>query len=1436
MASGLSSILKKLTLSLLILYGLTISLFPQDSKIGGKINVYRRVVAIGPGSNNVTLNSVDSIAPNDTVMLIQMQGVAIGTDQDAYGIGIQDTLGTPGGYEFLLVQSVNSGTKEVVFKNNIVTSFSVKGNVQLITVPYYNSATVTSTLTARSWDKNAKVGGVVAMIVGRRLKLEADIDVSYKGFYGGLDTIGNGLCAEVDPLNSKKDAYNRSWLNAGYKGEGLASHDPSLAHNLLYPSLSKGQGINFTGGGGGNGRFSGGGGGSNRGLGGDGTAEKYDFLGINGCTDFFQGAYGGTSLRSNTYIKDGIFFGGGGGSSTHATGSNESHGGRGGGIVIIIADTISGNNKFIKADGAAAVGAGLNGGGGGGGAGGSVIISAHSYFKVLNEPLNVSVKGGNGGVSSGGYGNGGGGGGGLIWLNRASTPSNLNPLIGYGLPGPGTPVQGNGEIKYNFSPKLNGFLFNSIISAVTGNQVDSICSNMPFVKISGTVPVGGKPLHTFKWQSSIVSESTGFADAAGVNNLQDYSPGTLSATTWFRRVVTDGDAPPLVDVSLPVKVIVQQNIKKTTVIASDTICYSQNPVPFTSKELLQDGNGKYTFVWKVSLDDVVYKRPANTYNTESYTPPPALTKTSWYKRIVTSGRCVDSTAFVKLTVLDTIANNKILSLPQEICFGTPFANLNATTTTSSPDLKGGDGVFRYRWETKVNAGAWVTAPGTYNADGYDPVEQPELTPFNENYFRRVVLSGKHDVCVNTSKPILLKDFPIIRNNTVASNQTICSGSAPSLLIGSKPPTLTGGNTVYTYTWEVSTKVVPAWTVVSGANLPDYQPPVLTDTTKYRRVVTSSLCSDISAPVTISVHKPISNNIVTLAAGGADTTMCNNGDINLFKGTIATGGTNVPLSYTYQWVESPDNATWINVSAGGTSPTFNPPVLTAAGVPKDYYYARKVSSGTCLNSLSTTRIKVTVLPVISNNVIKPDKPKVCFGTVPLGPIATDLTPVSGGAGAGTYVYSWQQSTDGGATWGAAAGAINSATGSLQPPSLTVETQYKRTIVSGGFTCSVNTSVPITIGINTLPTASITSTAAMQICYPGTTIPIDINITGTAAPWKVTLNENSTPGAINNVALNTSTLTVSPTTTTGQTSYTYTYTLGKVEDANGCLATSMSASRVVNLYKMPVPEAGSNDITCGQSYGLKAIPTVGTGTWIFPPQVVASTGTGANATVTMAPFSGGNAEYWFVWKETNAICSAKDSVKIHFDKAITAVDPAGPNQDVYNFVTNTFLDASLLQSWETGLWALEGGAGTPSDPTDPKTAVTGLDRGVKNTFSWTITNGSCVLKDLIDISLYDLVFPKGFSPNNGDVFNETYQIKGLDLLNQKADLTILNSAGAVVFATSNRDGQTWSDWNGKDLKGNDVPEGTYFYIIKMESAGAAGTGEIQQFKGYIILKRF
>lgn len=1231
MTDKTSNHINKLLVILLLFFSFSSIAVKGQEEISGVINKYAKVNSISPGYVIVDPAQATQFSPGDYVLLIQMQGVGIQTVDNSYGINVQSILGTPGGYEFLIVLSVNTVSGRIDFTRNVfINTYDVAGNVQLIQVPFYDSPTVTATLASQSWNSTTGTGGVLAMMVGKKLTLNADIDVTGQGFAGALGVSGIGECVYTDVTANRHDSYPLSWNNAGLKGEGVAIHDYTGA--LLYPNHTKGQGRNFTGGGGGNGWFPGGGGGSNRGKGGDGGPEKF-VLGMCG-NDPHEGGYGGMNILGSI-IQDGIFPGGGGGASTQATGSTASAGGNGGGIVIIVADSIDGNNHIIRSNGVTAANAVSDAGAGGGGAGGSVAIS----FQGFKSQLQLSSNGGNGGTNPGGFGEGGGGGGGLIWLSSAAMPTSVtSAVVAYGTLAPTIPSEGTGEIKYNYIPKLNGFLFNSIHTVASGSTVDSVCSNKIYSLITGTKPVGGTPPYTYQWESSTTSATTGFSASAGTNNLQHYTPPALLAqTTWFRRVVTDYGAA-ITDVSLPVMIEVHPYILNNVIGNPDTLCYGQNPSSLNSVLTLQNGNGIYSYSWESSTDNVVFTSVPAT--TASYLPPAGLTQTTWYRRTVNSGSCVDVSASVRINVLDTVRNNSILTLPQEICQGMTFTNLAGTST---PTLSGGDDTYRYIWESSSDGSTWVTATGTSNGINYDPNEYAPYFPGQE-YFRRVVLSGSNDVCKNVSKPVLISEYPVITDNLITADQTICSGSIPSQLTGSAPLNGKGAGS-YTYTWQDSTKS-HFWTDISGyisVTDQNFVPPALSDTTRYRRIVYSSACSDISKSIIINVHKPISNNSVSLLAGGlTDTTICSGATPHRFIGTDATGGTNITDDYLYQWSSSPDNSSWTDISASATGSYYQSPSLTATT-----WFRRRAVSGQC--SSESGIIKVTVLPAIANNTISGNQ-TVCKSDTPEPLTQASGASLSGGGGSGTYTFFWEQSTNGTA-WTSAQGTNNQIDGSYQPPVMTRTMKYRRTVNSGANNCCSSTSNILELVLDSLP-----------------------------------------PGS--------------------------------------------------------------------------------------------------------------------------AIYAGPDTVIYSFDHIVQmAADPA--------------------IAGGTGKWTVVEGSGSFENDSDNDTRVTGLAKGL-NTYLWTVTRGACKLEDQVNVSILDLVIPEGFSPNNDpDGYNNKFIVNGLDLPNQTAELTIINGAGAEVYYTSNRNGNEWNDWDGKNSKGVDLPEGTYYYLLKITSKG---NGQVFKKSGFIVLKRY
>ena len=102
--------------------------------------------------------------------------------------------------------------------------------------------------------------------------------------------------------------------------------------------------------------------------------------------------------------------------------------------------------------------------------------------------------------------------------------------------------------------------------------------------------------------------------------------------------------------------------------------------------------------------------------------------------------------------------------------------------------------------------------------------------------------------------------------------------------------------------------------------------------------------------------------------------------------------------------------------------------------------------------------------------------------------------------------------------------------------------------------------------------------------------------------------------------------------------------------------------------------------------------------------------------------------------------------------------------------------------------------------------------------------------LQVEVGALAIPKGFSPN-GDQVNDYWQIKGITGY-PGSIVTIFNRWGNMVFQVMGYDNQNIV-WTGESERGlrlgsNQLPEGTYFYVIDL------GEGQ-KPMSGYVLLKR-
>jgi gliding motility-associated-like protein len=111
----------------------------------------------------------------------------------------------------------------------------------------------------------------------------------------------------------------------------------------------------------------------------------------------------------------------------------------------------------------------------------------------------------------------------------------------------------------------------------------------------------------------------------------------------------------------------------------------------------------------------------------------------------------------------------------------------------------------------------------------------------------------------------------------------------------------------------------------------------------------------------------------------------------------------------------------------------------------------------------------------------------------------------------------------------------------------------------------------------------------------------------------------------------------------------------------------------------------------------------------------------------------------------------------------------------------------------------------------------------TLTETDTLSGCVNSNSVEISMVEIEFFNGFSPN-GDGKNDTWRIPILDVYPQN-DVIIVNRWGSEVWSTNNYSNTT-NIWSGQNKNGVDLPDGTYYYIIRFNN---------EEKRGWVIIKR-
>lgn len=481
-------------------------------------------------------------------------------------------------------------------------------------------------------------------------------------------------------------------------------------------------------------------------------------------------------------------------------------------------------------------------------------------------------------------------------------------------------------ITVNVTPRIS----NNIISS---DQTICIGSNANIV--TGTSPTGGTGAYNYTWMAS--PDSINWSDAPGTNSLSTYTPGTLTQSTYYKRVVSSGPCIGIYsDSSNVIKITVLTSLSNNSISTDQIICEGQSPSTLTGT-IPAGGDGTYLYKWLESTDSLNWVNAQGTFDQKDYLPG-IINSTQYYKRIVESSVCAanysSESNIITIKVLPKLAGNNISS-NQIICSGNTSAILSGSIPT------GGNSVYSFLWEYSTDSVTWIAASGINDQKDYSPGMLNSTA-----YFRRIIVSAQ---CSGNEKSIsnIIKVtvLPPVINNNISSSQSICSGSMPAQLTGSSP---SGGTGSFLYLWKESTDSINWTDATSANNNINYSSGILTATTYYLRIVNSGTCTSISNTVKIEVLPEIKNNNIS-----QNQILCEGIIPTQLTGLRPIGGNN---SYSYLWKESSDSLNWQPAAGINNLADYLP--ASALGI---MFYKREVTSGACSSTSEAVSIRINILP-------------------------------------------------------------------------------------------------------------------------------------------------------------------------------------------------------------------------------------------------------------------------------------------------------------------------------------------------------------------------------------------------------------------------------------------------------------------------------------------
>lgn len=417
----------------------------------------------------------------------------------------------------------------------------------------------------------------------------------------------------------------------------------------------------------------------------------------------------------------------------------------------------------------------------------------------------------------------------------------------------------------------------------------------------------------------------------------------------------------------------------------ETGCAGFDPGLISSTGLPTDVTPEAEYQWEQSTDG------GNTWVvvsgfTEATLDPVPINVTTIFRRGVRKPPCTSylySNTITKL-VTNNVTDPGEIAGNEEQCGSYDPGQINSLEPASG----GLNGTLEYQWQKSTDGVSWTDILGGIG-EYFDPVTVTQTT-----YFRRGARQSpcSNWVYTNSISKIVVMNFN--DGGEIGSSQSFCGPTDPPVINEVLPPG-GGSNGSLQHRWEVSTDMGATWSVISGAITATYDPPLLTETTTYKRGSRLSPCAPwiYSNSVTFIINAQPTAVIETYPspAGGY---LCED-EKYMFKAAAAGSGVN------YSWDFSNKGVPTTKTGIGTHDVEFD---VNDTLVSESFPVILTTTKNSCS---SRDTIMYSAKPAIQVSAVSKTNPTTCNGTD-----ATITVTASYPSGSNVQV-----SVDGGNTWGA-----------------------------------------------------------------------------------------------------------------------------------------------------------------------------------------------------------------------------------------------------------------------------------------------------------------------------------------------------------------------------------------------------------------------------------